>query len=96
MTFSRAVVSARIDDGRKRGFAEDRGDVDSLLAKPAARSEAGRAEAAEQVEKRAAREAIGRERDKGRKDTIFDVFCVRSVFFVVFETPDVNRFWARS
>lgn len=78
MTFSRAVVSARTDDGRKRGFVEVRGaEAESLLAKPAARSETGRAEAAEQVEKRAAREARGIERDKGRKDTILtSLSCV--------------------
>lgn len=44
---------------------------ESLLVRPAARAAAGRAEeAAEQVEKRAAREARGREREMGRKDTI--------------------------
>lgn len=85
MTFSRAVVSARIDDGRKRGFVVGK---DNLLAKPAARSEAGRAEAAEQVEKRAAREARGRERDKGRKDTILteslsSVYVSVKVLFLV-------------
>lgn len=75
MTFSRAVVSARIDDGRKLGELEE-----SLLpARAAARRgtcRKAREGAQEVVEKRAAREARGRERDRGRKDTILKYVCL--------------------
>lgn len=71
MTFSWAVVSVRIDDGRKPGELEDES---LLLARAAARRGACRKakEGAQEdeVERSAAREARGRERDRGRKDTI--------------------------
>ena len=70
MTFSRAVVSARIEDGWNCGLETGEEVVEeSLLLRPAARDTNGRV-AEEHVEKRAAREARRIERDKGRKSTI--------------------------
>ncbi len=70
MTFSRAVVSARIEDGWNRGPETGEDMVEeSFLLSPAARDTNGRV-AEEHVEKRAAREARGIQRDKGRKSTI--------------------------
>lgn len=78
LTFSRVVVSGRIEEGANRGCSKDDGlEGTREEARGRAEREYGATTRVE-VDKRAAREpdARGREREMGRKDTILKELAV--------------------